>query len=84
MEPVVIKVLRARSVGDHHPQKFILEIVEQIDTDVFSSIKEARTLFNLEGATVADALMKSLPGGTIDALLIELLRRKASLLAVPL
>lgn len=35
-------------------------------------------------ALLADALIASLPGGTVDALLVELMRRKVSLWSVPM
>lgn len=81
-ETAVIKVLRAGSIGDRHPPKLVLEVVEQISIKCSISAKEARILFDLEGATIAEALIQSLPGGTIDALLVELMRRRASLFAV--
>lgn len=45
-------------------------------------VDNARTLYRSEAKAIADALSNSLPGGTLDQLLAELLRRKASLLIV--
>lgn len=44
----------------------------------------ARSLYEEEGKRLAYALRRSLPGGTIDALLRELLLQRASLLRVPM
>jgi hypothetical protein len=48
----------------------------------FDSMDEARAVYAKEGKEIADALFSSLPGGTLDALLIEMLDRKRSLLVV--
>jgi hypothetical protein len=41
-----------------------------------------RDFYAAEGKIIADALCASLPGGTLDALLVEMLDRKRSLLRV--
>lgn len=46
-------------------------------------VKKSHALYRAEGRVLADALEKNLPGGTLHALLVELLERKASLLRVP-
>ena len=38
--------------------------------------------FAAQGAALADAIWSTCPGGTVDALLVELLTRKSSLLRV--
>lgn len=45
--------------------------------------QHARTYFEEQAATLADALFETLPGGTLDRLLAEFLRRKAALFVVP-
>lgn len=45
-------------------------------------ILNQRASFEAQAKLVADALFASLPGGTIDALLVEMLDRKRSLLLV--
>lgn len=47
-------------------------------------LADARLFYETEGKLLADALQACLPGGTVDALLRELLVRKASLLRVPI
>ena len=48
-----------------------------------SSLTESRQLHAQQGAALADALFSSLPGGTIDELLAEMMVRRASLFRVP-
>lgn len=77
-----VSLLRARSVGSNHPPALTIEVHEQIGE--VGSLDEARRLHSKQATTLADALLASLPGGTVDALLAELMRRRASLLSVPL
>jgi hypothetical protein len=41
-----------------------------------------RRIHKATGKRIADALFKTLPGGTVDALLVQLLKRRASLFSV--
>lgn len=77
-----VSLLRAGSVGQIVPPRLTIEVHEQIH-DV-GSLEEARVLHSRQGTALADAILASLPGGTVDALLVELMRRRASLLSVPL
>lgn len=45
-------------------------------------MEASRRLFQRDAKAIADALHESLPGGTLHALLVELLSRKASYLTV--
>lgn len=47
------------------------------------SLEEMGEKYKKEGKKLADILFDHLPGGTMDALLIEILDRKKSLLIVP-
>ena len=60
----------------------VIEVCNPILDDL--SLTYARALYKRQAALLVDALLTSLPGGTVDELLVELLRRKASLFAVPL
>ena len=82
VEPVEIHLLRAASLGGSSSPPNLKIIVESQMPDNFS-IEAAREIYTAEAKVLADALLKSLPGGTIDQLLAELLERKASLLRVP-
>lgn len=77
-----VRILRAGNVGDMVPPKLTIEVSEQIH-DV-ATLEEARGLHARQGSALADAIMASMPGGTVDALLAELMRRRASLFSVPL
>lgn len=77
-----VRILRAGSVGDVIPPKLTIEVHDQIH-DV-SSLEEARSIHARQGEELAIAIMESMPGGTVDALLAELMRRRASLFSVPL
>jgi hypothetical protein len=44
---------------------------------------EREAFFDQQAATLLDALTSSLPGGTVDALLVRLLRRRIDLLSIP-
>lgn len=77
-----IFLFRAASIGEDHPPVLTIKAHEQISED--HSLNSARALHNRQGAELAEALLQSLPGGTVDVLLVELMRRRASLLAVPL
>lgn len=77
-----VQILRAQGVGDAEPATTTINIHDQIDAHL--SAFELRRLFERQGRDLAFALCRSLPGGTIDALLIELMRRRASLFVVPL
>jgi len=45
---------------------------------------EAQSMFNADAKMIADALHNALPGGTLSALMAELLERQVCLLRVPL
>lgn len=77
-----VRIFRAGNVGDMVPPKLTIEVSEQIH-DV-ATLEEARELHARQGSALADAIMESMPGGTVDALLAELMRRRASLFSVPL
>lgn len=53
-------------------------------TDDPQWIKKLGVFYESEAERIADALCKALPGGTLDALICNLLKRKASLLRVPM
>ncbi len=77
-----ISLFRAASIGEDHPPVLTINAHEQISES--PSLNFAKALHNRQGIALADALLRSLPGGTVDVLLVELMRRRASLLAVPL
>lgn len=46
-------------------------------------LKDSRELHRRQAKLVSDALFASLPGGTMDEMIAELMRRRASILSVP-
>jgi len=67
------------------PKNYLIEISRNLP-DLYrldgEKLKELKALYQLDAKQIADALFNALPGGTLDALLIEILSRKESLLAV--
>lgn len=78
----LVRLLRAGGVGSNNPPTLTIEVHEQIGE--VGSLIEARQLHARQAEMLANALLASLPGGTVDALLAELMRRRASLFSVPL
>lgn len=77
-----ISILRAGSVGAVNPPVLSIKVGDQISEDM--TIESAKELYADQATKLVDALLESLPGGTVDAMLVELLRRKATLLRVPM
>ena len=75
--------MRASGSASATPPALYIEAVTPIPSDRLS-LAEARSTYQADGTALADALLASLPGGTVDVLLGELMRRRASLFAVPL
>jgi len=75
---------RASSIGDLAAPQVIIEIRQEIDVckDV-DEIERFRQIYARDANALAEALFLSLPGGTIDALLVAMLQQKASILRVP-
>lgn len=58
--------------------------IEPITIEISASLGEGavNARFNVDAKLLANALMQSLPCGTLDALLVELLKHKQSVLRV--
>lgn len=81
----------AQPIGDRKPEPFTIEaseafpdvqMMENMSGDDF--LEECHRRHHEQASKIAEVLFTSLPGGTIDALLGEFLRRRASLFSVPL
>lgn len=79
---VTLSLLRAQNIGSQSPPVLRVEIEEQIQD--IRTFDEARANYADEAQRLSDALYDSLPGGTLDALLCEMMRRKSSLFVVPI
>lgn len=76
-----IHIHKAQPVGDIFPESVEI-IIKRTAPEAFN-LDLWKEFTKKEAHTLADALFSSLPGGTIDALLIEMLERTRSLLVVP-
>lgn len=81
-EEKTVAVFRAGDIGAAMdvPE---LTIIATRAIDGTKSLGEVRGIFAEDGRKLADAIVASLPGGTVDVLLAELLRRRASMLVIP-
>lgn len=81
-----IALFSAGPIGDRHvPILRIVAQTELTEQELDDAYKSGRlqAAYEHEGRTLAEALWQHLPGGTIDQLLIALLKHRASLLVVP-
>lgn len=76
----IVSVFHASSTGSREVPALQIQATKPIPS--MESLDEARELHATQAARIADALFESLPGGTVDALLVEMMRRKASILSV--
>jgi hypothetical protein len=76
-----ISIYRADGLG---PNESVPPVTIRIDKPMpgFNSSDDARARFKADGDAIAEALWSVLPGGTVDALIGDLLARRASLLRV--
>jgi len=75
-----LQIKRAQGIGDQAVPPITIVIDREIESP--RTVADAGTSFAREGVTLAKALIETLPGGTVDALLGELLKKRASLLLV--
>jgi len=86
MNSVTVKIYKAGSLREDIVPSLCIEATapttdEMFNTKTWPQIQE---FFDGEAKIIVDAMVRSLPGGTIDAVLRELLTRKACLLRVTL
>ena len=81
-----VKVRKAGSLRDLEVPNLIIEATEPTTDDMFNTKTwpQIQEFFDGEAKIIVDAMLTSLPGGTIDAVLREMLTRKACLLRVTL
>lgn len=78
----ITRVFSAQGFGaNDDPPGVTIQIRVPIPTESLS-LTRARELFDREGELLFSALIDNLPQGTIDALLVRLLKQRASLLCV--
>jgi len=79
MEPYILNLWRAQAVGEDVPPETIIMIKDPFPQ---LGIEEADMAHEDGAEKLAQALWRSLPGGTVDRLLVKLLLLKASSLVV--
>lgn len=82
-----IKIYKAQSIGDKKAESVTITIeteIPDIKKDISSNdfYKEAHKLYKNQAESLGNALYNSLPGATIDELLIFFLEKRASVLKV--
>lgn len=77
-----IHIFRAGSVGEINPPITIINIDTQIKFKP-DDMESIRNFYNSEAIKISRALFESLPGGTLDALLCELMKKRSSMFSIP-
>lgn len=77
-----VDVFRAQGVVSQDAVSEVVIRIQHPMPDVPS--ERSRAFFASEAAAIADAIWSSCPGGTVDALIVALMSRRASILRVPL
>jgi hypothetical protein len=78
-----VGIHRAEPINGHGGEPTVISITELAPAfGPIGEVEVAVALWTEQGKRLADALYDSLPGGTLDALLAELFRRRASLFRV--
>lgn len=77
-----IRLYKAQPIsGNNFAHSVTLVFDEEIPTS--PTLQEAQKLHQQQAEKLAEVLFKTLAGGTVDALLVEMLKRKASLFIIP-
>jgi hypothetical protein len=77
-----INIFKAQGFGKKVVEGVTIKLVRELPR--FVDVGESIDVFEKEALTLADILCKTLPGGTFDRLVIELLKKEASSFVVPL
>jgi len=81
-----VYIHKGQGVGAE-PMKNITIIIDteikKVDSNVKDYLKKYDEMFNDEAQKLFDALCETLPGGTLDMLLIKLLEKKKSYFIIP-
>ncbi len=75
------EILKAGLIGSQEIENHTIVIAGT--SPEFEELQQYARHYQSQAVLLVDALFASLPGGTVDALLCELLSRRASLLRVP-
>ena len=80
MSVVGVHKAQGYSVDHHVPD---LSIVAEHELPDFESVNARHEAMDYDAKIIVDALLESLPGGTVDRVLIELLKAKISHFVIP-
>lgn len=72
-----VRAFKAQPVGDDKPAASVTIVIDA-GLPKFKSVEKARKTFREDAARIVDTLYATLPGGTLDQVLLALLERKAS------
>ena len=75
-----INVTRAGKVGNKQPEEVKIKITGCVDEDMVWT--QLRDVFDNDATVLAEALINTLPGGTLDRLVVKLLAHQISLYTV--
>ena len=82
-----MKEIRVHKAGPYHSKEIeslVIRIEETLlDRHWSARVEQVTEDYIRDAKILADALLETLPGGTMDQLLCELLKRRASLFQVP-
>jgi hypothetical protein len=76
-----VNIYAAQHIRDDDPPRDVTIVIHHPMPERYN-IQDARAFFASEAAALANALWNSLPGGTVDALLVALLDRQRSVLVI--
>ena len=77
-----VSIGKAQGIGDKKVEAVKILIVVEVPD--YPSLEKAANCYQEDASTLADVLCDTLPGGTLDRLIAELLTRKATCFKVPL
>lgn len=77
----IIEIHKAQPVTRREVEDILIEIIAEVPT--LANLEEMGAFYQQQAEKLCDALLASLPQGTSDRLLAELLKRKASYFVFP-
>jgi len=77
-----VNIYKAQGIADKKVESVLLQF--NVEMPEFKSMQQSMGIFQSESMELADVLCSTLPGGTLDRLIAELLQRRATSFVVPL
>ena len=79
----VLNAAKAQSITTREVEPVTIVIDKPVPKNPDWKLADYRRYYKEEADAICDVLLTSLPGGIVDQLLAEMMRRKASALSVP-